>query len=216
LRLIEECHMRPLPAVGIAVAVLGMAGPSWAQSPRCADITDPTQRLVCYDRLSKERQAAPPARPRPAPPAQAPSYDASNVGKDGVPVPPEDRAFDPRQQRLSPDHAGLVVPQWRRIGSVPIRSGPNTQVPVVTLELPSLRAIPGRSWELELVMANNAGRAIDARILCSFRNGQRRVQDVAVLLRDVGPGDRVAAVVDGPPVTAFVDNTPCNVLSPLE
>lgn len=200
--------MRPLPVTAFTFTLLGIAGMAWGQTPaQCAGITDPTARLTCYDRANQGRRPPPPA-------AVAP--DPSNVSKDGIPVAPEDRAFDPRAQRVLPNHEGLIVPQWRRVGAVPIRSAPGTSVPVVTLDLPGLRAIPGDRWELPLVLANNSGRVIDARIVCSFRNGERRVSDVAVLLREVGPGNRVTATVDGPPVTTFVDNAPCRVVSPLE
>lgn len=198
--------MRSLPIASIALALLGISGTAWGQTPaQCAGITDPTARLQCYDR-----------RGHPPPPPAASAPDPSNVSKDGIPVAPEDRAFDPNAQHVRPNHEGLIVAQWRHVGVVPIRSGPGTSVPVVTLELPGLHAVPGRSWELPMVLANNSGRAIDARIVCSFRNGERRVSDVAVLLRDVGPGDRVATTIEGPPVTSFVDNAPCRIVSPLE
>jgi hypothetical protein len=195
--------MRPFPIATIALALLGTAGTAWGQtSAQCANIADPTARLACYDRA------------RPQQPGSGPT--PSTVSKDGIPVAPEDRAFDPRRQHLTPDHEGLVVPQWRHVGVVPVRSGPGTSVPVVTLDLPRLNAVPGGRWELPLVLANNSGRAIDVRIACSFRNGDRRVSDLGILLRDIGPGERVATTVDGPPVTDFVDNVPCRIISPLE
>jgi hypothetical protein len=138
------------------------------------------------------------------------------VGKDNVPVPPEDRAFDPNARRVRPEHIGLQVPPLRRIGTVPIRSGPGTNVPVVTLDAPQLRAVPGDRWIMSLMLANNSGREIDTRFACTFRNGGRPVADVAVMMRDVLAGDRVAAEVAGPPVTDFVDNVHCWILSPLE
>ena len=210
--------MRPLTTASVALVVLGTAGMAAAQAPRCADIADPTARLVCYDRLNASRPEA--VRPTPPPPprpiVQAPAPDPMTVGKDNVPVPPEDRAFDPQAQRVVPDHIGLLVPPLRRVGTVPIRSGPGTSVPVVTLEAPQLRAVPGDRWMLSLVLANNSARDVDVRLMCTFRNGGRRVADIAVMMRDVMSGDRVATEVAGPPVTDFVDNVPCRVLSPLE
>ena len=206
--------MRPLTTASIALVVLGTAGMAAAQAPRCADIADPTARLVCYDRQNTARPAPPPPPSRPV--TQAPTWDPSNVGKDGVPVPPEDRAFDPHAQRVVPDHVGLLVPPLRRVGTVPIRSGPNTNVPVVTLDPPQLRAVPGDRWILSLALANNSARDIDVRLMCTFHNSGRRVADVAVMMRDVMSGDKVATEVAGPPVTDFVDNVLCRVLSPLE
>ncbi len=201
--------MRILTKVGAVVVALGAAGPAYAQN--CADIADPAARLTCYDRLNSPR---PRAMPAPAPAPRLP--DPATVGKDQVPVPPEDRAFDPRAQHVSPDHLGLVVPPLRRVGIVPVRSGPGSSVPVVSLDAASLRPVPGDRWMLTLMLANNSGRDIDARILCTFRNGDRRVGDIAVLMRDIRPGEKVATEIAGPPVTDFVDNTPCRVVSPLE
>jgi len=212
--------MHRLTTTGIALLVLGAAGPVSAQTPRCADIADPTARLVCYDRMSTSGQPPAAAPPRPAPRVvqtpPPPAPDPMTVGKDHIPVPPEDRAFDPREQRVPTDHIGLVVPPLRHIGTVPVRSGPGSSVPLVTLDANALRPVPGDRWALSLTLANNSARDIDARIMCSFRNGNRAVGDIAVLMRNVRPGDRVAAEISGPPVTDFVDNAPCRVLSPLE
>jgi hypothetical protein len=206
--------MRALTTISVALVVSGTAGTAVAQAPRCADIADPTQRLVCYDRQNvNPRPAAP---PRPSVRTPPPDPDPLTVGKDKVPVPPEDRAFDPHAQRVRPEHIGLQVPPLRRVGTVPISSGPGTNVPIVTIEAPQLRAVPGDRWIMSLVLANNSGREIDARIACSFRNGTRPVADVAVMMRDVLAGDRVAGEVAGPPVTDFVDNVQCRTLSPLE
>lgn len=206
--------MHRLTTASIALLVLGATGPVSAQTLRCADITDPTARLVCHDRMSTGGNTAPQPAPRAV---QAPSPpDPMTVGKDHIPVPPEDRAFDPHQQRVPTDHIGLVVPSLRYVGNVPVRSGPGTNVPVVSLDANALRAVPGDRWALSLTLANNSARDIDARVMCSFRNGNRTVGDIAVLMRNVRPGDRVAADIAGPPVTDFVDNAPCRVLSPLE
>ncbi len=216
--------MRFPTTASVVLIALGTAGAAMAQTAaRCADIADPTARLVCYDRLNARPEAT---RPAPQPAARPPvsvghaplvqTVDPATVGKDHVPVPPEDRAFDPSAQRVVPDHIGLLVPPLRRIGTVPVRSGPGTNVPVVTLEAPQMRAVPGDRWVLSLVLANNSARDVDVRLMCTFRNGGRRVADVAVMMRDVMSGDRVATEVAGPPVTDFVDNVPCRVLSPLE
>ncbi|WP_329710964.1 hypothetical protein [Vineibacter terrae] len=206
-------EMRILMKTGAVLMVMGAAGAAYAQN--CADIADPAARLTCYDRLGAPRpKAAPIPAPAPAPAPRLP--DPATVGKDQVPVPPEDRAFDPGAQHVAPNNLGLVVPPLRRIGIVPVRSGPGSSVPVVSLDATSLRPVPGDRWMLTLMLANNSGRDIDARILCTFRNGNRHVGDVAVLMRDIRPGEKVATDVAGPPVTDFVDSTPCRVLSPLE
>ena len=210
--------MPPLTLVSVALIVLCAAGTAAAQAPpRCADIVDPTARLVCYDRQNVRPEAARPAPPPPRPVVRPPpAPDRVTVGKDHLPVPPEDRAFDPGAQRVPPEHIGLLVPPLRRVGTVPIRSAPGSSVPVVTLEAAGLNPVPGDRWVLSLMLANNSARNLDVRLMCTFRNGERRVAEAAVLMRDVMAGDRVAAEIAGPPVTDFVDNAPCRVLSPLE
>jgi hypothetical protein len=183
----------------------------------------------------------PPPTPPPAPPSRtaAPSVtsqpvdsipDPSRVGKDDKPVPPEDRAFDPRQQGGAPGSTigaapgvvlpgqgpSVVEPQWRRIGAVPMRSVPGAQVPVVTLELPGLRPGPDYRWQLSMALANNTSRTFDVTIACAFNNGDRRVSDLTVILRSVRGGEKVGADVAGPSTGQFVDNAPCHIVSPLK
>lgn len=184
---------------------------------------------------------SPPPRPAAAPPPStvgsqplAPPADPSRVGQDDKPVSPEDRAFDPRAQgRGGPSGGGTsigaapgvvlpgqgpstVEPQWRRVGAVPIRSGPGTQVPVVTLELPGLRPGSDYRWQLSMMLANNTSRTFDVTIACTFNNGDRKVNDTTVILRNVRGGEKVAAEISGPPTGQFVDNAPCRVVSPLQ
>ncbi|TXL82207.1 hypothetical protein FHP25_00460 [Vineibacter terrae] len=189
-------------------------------------------------------QAAPPP-PTPAPPPRSPAAappsavtsqpiappDPSRVGQDDKPVAPEDRAFDPRTQGrggpgttigaapgvvLPGQGPSTVEPQWRRIGAVPIRSAPGTQVPVVTLELPGLRPGPDYRWQLSMALANNTARTFDVTIACAFNNGDRKVSDMTIILRNVRGGEKVGADIAGPPTNQFVDNAPCHVISPLQ
>jgi hypothetical protein len=148
-------------------------------------------------------------------------------------VPPEDRAFDPRAQGgrgggqgtaigtapgvvLPGQGPSTVEPQWRRVGAVPIRSVPGAKVPVVTLELPGLRPSADFRWQLSMTLANNTSRTFDVTIGCAFKNGDRSVADVTVILRSVRGGEKVAADIDGPPTHQFIDNAPCQVISPLQ
>jgi hypothetical protein len=220
----------------------------------CAEIADSAQRLACYDRVESGGapaagapvpRAQPAATPRGAPPSVtsapvtsqpvapppgAPMPDPAKVGKDDKPVPPEDRAFDPRQQGgrqgtsigaapgvvLPSQGPSVVEPQWRRIGAVPMSSVPGSQVPVVTLELPGLRPGPDYRWQLSMALANNTPRTFDVTIACAFNNGDRRVSDLTVILRSVRGGEKVGADVAGPPTSQFVDNAPCHIVSPLK
>ncbi|MCW5747406.1 MAG: hypothetical protein KIT36_14555 [Alphaproteobacteria bacterium] len=171
------------------------------------------------------------APPGALPPPAAPMPDPAKVGKDDKPVPPEDKAFDPRAQGrggpgstvgaapgviLPGQGTGTVAPPWRRIGAVPMRSVPGSRVPVVTLELPGLRPGADYRWQLSMVLANNTPRTFDVTIACAFRNGDRPVSDLTVILRGVRGGEKVAAEISGPPTHQFVDNAPCHVVSPLQ
>lgn len=151
-------------------------------------------------------------------------YDPGNVGQPAdKPVPPEDRAFDPRAQGRgtigAPPGSGPAAPRMveastRVIGTVPRTSGPGTNVPLVALEIPSLRVGPQGRWILQMNLANNSGQTFDASIACSFRNGDRAVDDLVVSLRGVRGGDKVTTDVVGPPAQVYVDNAPCTVRSP--
>jgi hypothetical protein len=184
--------MRSLMTAGVAFMALGVAGTAFGQTLT----QDPAPAAT----------AAPQTTPMPSPAA---------VGKDKVPVPPRDRAFDPSAQQPAMQHIGDITPPLRRIGKTsPISAVPGAPGPVVTLEPPTLRPIPGGTWQLTLNLSNNTARPIDARLACTFRNGDRPVADVNVLMRDVGAGDQVGADVAGPPVTTFVDSASCNILAP--
>lgn len=216
----------------------------------CAEITDAAARLACYDRIESGAPALPGSAPLPgttpapagAPRAAAPQQpplavapppgavpDPAKVGKDEKPVPPEDRAFDPRAQRgpgttvgaapgviMPGQGSGTVEPAWRRVGAVAKASVPGSKIPVVTLELPGLRPGPDYRWQLSMALANNTPRLFDVTIACSFRNGDRLVSQMTVILRNVRGGEKVAADISGPPTHQFVDNAPCHVVSPLQ
>lgn len=151
-------------------------------------------------------------------------YDPNNVGQPAdKPVPPEDRAFDPRAQGRgtigAPPGSGPVQPRvveasTRLIGSVPQVSGPNSSVPLVALEIPSLRIGPQGRWVLQLNFANNSSQPFDASVACSFRNGDRSVDDVLIWLRGIRGGQKVTTEIAGPAAQIYVDNAPCTVRSP--
>ena len=151
-------------------------------------------------------------------------WDPGKVGQpDDKPVPPEDRAFDPRAQGRgtigAPPGSGPAAPRMveartRVIGTVPKVSGPGSSVPLVALEIPSLQIGPQGRWVLQMNIANNSGQPFDATVLCSFRNGDLSVDEVLVSMRGVRGGDKVTTEVIGPPAQVYVDNAPCTVRSP--
>lgn len=144
-------------------------------------------------------------------------WTPDNVGQpDSKPVPPEDRAFDPRRQVVHTLTVSIQVPEFRVIGTVPVLSGPGSSVPIVTLEAPSLRLDNRERWVASLVLANNGARIIDAEISCRFNNDDSAVEETKIQLRGVEPGQRVAARVRGPQGQLFVNNAVCAVDSPLQ
>ncbi|MGE3651653.1 MAG: hypothetical protein AB7G10_25200, partial [Reyranellaceae bacterium] len=157
-------------------------------------------------------------------PATGRVYDPQNVGQPAdKPVPPEDRAFDPRAQGRTtigaapgsgPVRPRTIEARTRPIGTVPQVSGPNSSVPLVALEIPSLRIGPQGRWVLQMNLANNSTQPFDASVACSFRNGERSVDDVLVWLRGVRAGEKVTAEVNGPAAQIYVDNAPCTVRTP--
>lgn len=164
----------------------------------------------------------PPAQPQVfRDPATGRVYDPAKVGQpDDKPVPPEDRAFDPRAQGRGtavgsgPVAQRQIEARTRVIGTVPKVSGPGSNVPLVALEIPSLQIGPQGRWVLQMNLANNSGQPFDASVACSFRNGDRSVDEVLVSLRGVRGGDKVTTEVTGPAAQVYVDNAPCIVRSP--
>ena len=158
--------------------------------------------------------------------AQAPGYgefrDPSgkvwtpeNVGKDGSPVPYEDRAFDPRSQIAPASEVVVQRPRARLMGVVPVTSGPNGAMPIVTMDVSSLRTGPDGRWQAMLYVTNNSGALIEAVVGCRFSNNGQMVEDTRVFVPAAGPGERLGAPIDGPRTEIFVDKLDCRVLSPV-
>src|SRR5262249_11350210 len=79
------------------------------------------------------------------------------VRPDGKPIGPDDKASDPRSQS-APMQAVMQKATPRPIGSVPITAGPT--VPIVNMENPMLRAVPGQRWQVVMYLNNNSGNPI--------------------------------------------------------
>ena len=125
---------------------------------------------------------------------------------------PADRAFDPQAQVAVAQPLSVQRPQVIALGTVPIAAGPT--VPVVTLEGPSLQAVPGQTWLTVLYLSNNSAGPADAQVGCTFTNGGRAVQEARIVVPTVAPGQRVGFPVYGPRTDLFVDRVLCRVLSP--
>lgn len=144
-------------------------------------------------------------------------WTPENVSKDNrlepanEPTSPADKAFDPKSQVAN---AGISVqhPKANFLGTVPITAGPT--VPIVTIDGPSLQAIPGDHWLTVLYVTNNSAADATPQIGCTFTNGGRSVQETRVVVPTAAPGARLGVPVYGPRTDIFVDRVLCRILTP--
>ena len=127
--------------------------------------------------------------------------------------PAVDNAFDPRSQIAMVPGVVVQRPRANLMGVVPITAGPT--VPLITLDAPSLQAIPGQHWLAILYVTNNSANTVDAVVDCRFANGGQKVQDARVLVPPAGPGERLGVPVRGPRTDLFVDRVTCQLRSPI-
>lgn len=145
-------------------------------------------------------------------------WTPENVSKDNQlrpanePSSPADRAFVPNAQVATAPNVVVQRPAATLIGTVPITAGPT--VPIVTLDSPSLQAIPGDRWVAPIYVTNNSGAPASAQVGCTFTNSGRSVQETRVIVPAAGPGQRLAMPVYGPRTEVFVDRVLCRVLTP--
>jgi len=150
--------------------------------------------------------------------AQAASGPDNRLNRDNrlepsnQPSTPADRAFDPRAQVATTIPVVVQRPAANLVGRIPVTAGPT--VPVITIEGPTLRAIPGDRWTTGLYINNNSGAPVDTQVGCSFTNGGRTVQESRVVVPTAAAGTRLSVSVDGPRVDVFVDRVLCRVLTP--
>jgi len=136
-------------------------------------------------------------------------WTPDNVGEDGKPVAPSDRAFDPRAQAARIE--GVVEQRVRpkKVGSVPIAAGPT--VPLVEIDNPVLREAPGGRWRVALYLANNSASTFAPVVGCKFDNGGRVVERTRALLPPTPGGERIGFTLYGPRSNIFVDSVHCHV-----
>jgi hypothetical protein len=138
-------------------------------------------------------------------------WTPDNVGQDGKPVAPADRAFDPSGQVVS--SRGVIeqhVPVTF-LTSVPITAGPST--PLVEIGEAALRVIPGDRWEVSLQLTNNSAEIRRPILACRFMNHDKVVEEVRVVLPDVQGGTRVGFSAGGPRGEIYVDRVSCAIAS---
>jgi hypothetical protein len=135
-----------------------------------------------------------------------------NVGQRSGPPTPEDLAFDPLGQAVYVRGVVVQRPGIVPLDSVPITAGPT--VPIVNLGDATLRAVPGKRWQVVLYLDNNSAGVVVPVINCRFTNAGNLVEQTHVLVPAVGPGLRVGMTIYGPKVDLFVDRASCAVTSP--
>lgn len=171
------------PAIGAAVAALGLAASAVAQTSE-QGFRDPESGKV---------------------------WTPDNVGQDGKPVAPADRAFDPSGQVVSSRGVVEQTVPTTFDSTVPITAGPNK--PLVEIGEASLRLVLGNRWEVTLKLTNNSADSRSPVLMCRFSNQDKVVEEVRALLPPVSGGTRVVTTIQGPQAQIFVDHANCEVAS---
>lgn len=194
---------RPVPyaLLGILAATAAVA-----QTPAASPVPGKVVRSVVETAAS---QAVPEFRD----PKTGQVWNQNNVGNGPVGKPtPADLAFDPLAQTTRVDGVVIQRPPTTVLGWSPPSAGPN--VPLVSLDNPTLSAVPGKRWQVALYVDNNANGTMVPMIDCRFTNGGNTVMETRVLVPAVGAGVRAGIVVYGPKTELFVDRANCRIVSP--
>jgi hypothetical protein len=99
------------------------------------------------------------------------------------------------------------------MGTVPMTAGPS--VPIMTLDTPSLQAVPAERWIAILYVTNNSAGTINPIVDCHFTNNGQKVESIRAMVPTAGPGERLGFAVRGPRVDMFVDKVTCLPMAPL-
>ena len=141
-----------------------------------------------------------------------PQFNDQDVNPNPDPNAYVNRSFDPRSQTAAVEGVVVQHPTGNLMGILPIVAGPT--VPIVTIDVPSLQAIPGRHWLTILYVSNNSADIVHVVVGCLFTNNGRNVQETRIIVPSAGPGERWGVPVRGPPTDLFVDKVGCRVISP--
>jgi hypothetical protein len=141
-----------------------------------------------------------------------PDLDSLDAYQPTDPNHPLNREFNPRDQRASIPGMVELRPKAELMGTVPITAGPT--VPIMTIDTPSLQAVPGRRWIAVLYVTNNSGGTINPIVDCHFTNHGQKVESVRLIVPPAGPGERLAMAVRGPRVDLFTDAVTCLPMAP--
>jgi len=135
-----------------------------------------------------------------------------NVGRQSGPPTPADLAFDPLGQAVHVQGVVVQRPSIVPLAAVPITAGPT--VPIVSIGDATLRAVPGKRWQIVLYLDNNSANTVVPLLNCRFANAGKLVEQTHVLVPAVGAGLRVGMTIYGPTTDLFVDRANCAVKSP--
>jgi hypothetical protein len=139
-------------------------------------------------------------------------WTPENVGEDGKPVAPQDRAFDPSGQAVENQQVYQQQAKVQVVGTVPVNTSPT--VPLVDIDNPSLRVQAGLRWRMVLYLQNNTASPLSPSLMCRFTNGGQLVLASYITVPPVLGGQRVGLSFAGPPKSFYVDNASCSVISP--
>ena len=125
---------------------------------------------------------------------------------------PVNREFNPRSQTASIPGMIEQHPRATLMGTVPMTAGPS--VPIMTLDTPSLQAVPAERWIAILYVTNNSAGSINPIVDCHFTNNGQKVESIRAMVPTAGPGERLGFAVRGPRVDMFVDKVTCLPMAP--
>lgn len=139
-------------------------------------------------------------------------WTPETVGQDGRPLAgPQDKAFDPNAQD-APAMIGEQRVRGRPVGTVPVTAGSTT--PILAMDGATLRAVPGKRWQVVMYLDNNSANPVDPVIECRFLNGAATVMTTRATVARTAPSVRQGLVIYGPRTDTFVDRSSCNIVSP--
>ena len=190
----QKYHDRTIVILG-CLAGLAMASAALAQAPR-SSVDMPSTPGVPEFRDPKTGQI----------------WTPLNVGRQGGPPTPADLAFDPLGQAVHVKGVVTQRPSVVPLAAVPITAGPT--VPIVKIGDATLRAVPGKRWQIVLYLDNNSAGTVVPVINCRFTNAGKLVEQTHVLVPAIGAGLRVGMTIHGPRTDLFVDRATCSVTSP--
>jgi len=134
-----------------------------------------------------------------------PAWNSEDARQPTDPSHPVNREFNPRSQTASVPGMIEQRPRATLMGTVPI----------MTVDSPSLQAVPNERWIAILYVTNNSGGSIDPIVDCHFTNNGQKVESIRALVPTAGPGERLGFAVRGPRVDMFVDKVTCLPMAPM-